>query len=396
MHRQPRLSQDLDDVAVHVPDGFDPDRPWHVVVLAHSMGSYPLMWLASGLAEVIPGRPPWNCWGLDQRQDLTHANAILVAPQFAMSGPRASVRWFGRAGAFRAFLDELLGETLAPRIGRPLSIDAAEGISLAGSSIGGYPVEAVLEHSDLADRVRNVVLFDAFYMDPHVFTRWLRATPAGVRRRFVAVHGGTYDTSTHAAQLVASLRGRFPASDLAWNPEGPLTDAVRRSRVTIRVSPVEHVHIATWHWTKVFDGFDLPPLAPDPDALDPKDAPTPCPVVGALTLGAPVRGRLVWADCHVRDQAEADDYTLDLTAGQRVLLRAVGAWSRGDPRGPLDTLLRVQDGARLLAQDDDGDGGWNSRIAFTAPHAGRYTVRVTSHGPWIREGPYTLTAAVAP
>ena len=63
---------------------------WKLVKLAHSMGSYPLTWLASGLAVVIPGRPPWNCWGLDQRQDLTHANAILVAPQFAMSGPRAS------------------------------------------------------------------------------------------------------------------------------------------------------------------------------------------------------------------------------------------------------------------------------------------------------------------
>ena len=52
--------------------------------------------------------------------------------------------------------------------------------------------------------------------------------------------------------------------------------------------------------------------------------------------------------------------------------------------------LRVLDGEATLAEDDDSAGELASRVRFTAPHAGRYTLRVMSHGPWLNLGEYSL------
>lgn len=78
------------------------------------------------------------------------------------------------------------------------------------------------------------------------------------------------------------------------------------------------------------------------------------------------------------------DYRLELAAGEQVLLRLDAA--------DFDALLRVYpaDGEEgdPIASDDDGGEGLNSMLLFSAPRAGRYTVRATqlSHG----DGPFTL------
>jgi hypothetical protein len=53
----------------------------------------------------------------------------------------------------------------------------------------------------------------------------------------------------------------------------------------------------------------------------------------------------------------------------------------------------VLDGDRVLAFDDDGGGAMNARVELTAPHAGRYTVRVTERFPWGVEGEYSVLAS---
>lgn len=49
-----------------------------------------------------------------------------------------------------------------------------------------------------------------------------------------------------------------------------------------------------------------------------------------------------------------------------------------------------------VAANDDALPGRGSRVTLTATRATRYEVRVTAHGPWAREGPYTLTVRREP
>jgi hypothetical protein len=80
------------------------------------------------------------------------------------------------------------------------------------------------------------------------------------------------------------------------------------------------------------------------------------------------------------------------SADQRATLALVGARVAGTLCARLDTQLRVLDGDALLGDDDDG-GFVHRRLTFTAPHAGRYTVRALSPGPWLSSGDYSLRLA---
>lgn len=390
LHGAPRPRTPAADVIVHAPPGFDPNAPLHIVLFAHGMWSFAMQWIGSGAVETRLGQAREQGWGMDSRFDAIHPNALLIAPQFASTAARGWGSWFARPTALRQMLDELLGETLRTRLGRRLSSSDIASITLLGASAGGYACESILAHSDLADRVDRVVLFDGFYMPPAVFTRWMRASD---RHRFVSIHGGGFGTSHNASDMADALRSSM-SNEIAWNPRGALSDAVRTHRVVLASSGIEHVHITLLLLSKVLEGLGLPPAPraheiPDPKSLWPETparAPTP------LALGATVHGAIDADDTLLRDGSRADDFELALHANSPVTIS-----TRGDPGARpsvtrMDTELRVLDGETLLARDDDGAGGFDSRLTFTPARDGRYVVRVTTHGPWLRTGGYSLNA----
>ena len=84
----------------------------------------------------------------------------------------------------------------------------------------------------------------------------------------------------------------------------------------------------------------------------------------------------------------ADGQRLQLRAGQRYTIAAAAEF---------DTVLKIlRPGSDdVLAQDDDGGDGTNSRLNFTPPETGTYIACVTAYGS-SGSGPYTVTVQNAP
>lgn len=61
-----------------------------------------------------------------------------------------------------------------------------------------------------------------------------------------------------------------------------------------------------------------------------------------------------------------------------------------------DVEVAVLDRDRATTFDDDSGGAMNARVGLIAPHAERYTLRVTEHVSWAVDGEYTVEAALAP
>jgi hypothetical protein len=392
MRRVPRLEQRLWDVAVTAPADFDDTRPLHLVILAHGWGANAMGWLASGAQEVLPGRPPLPGWGGSMRHELARTRTLLIVPQFSHRGARRWEQWFARPAALREFLDELLGETLVERLGRRHSSADVASITLLGSSAGGFFIDSILARSDLAPRVRAAVFLDALYVRPQNLVRWLSAAPADAPRRIVSLDGGGRWTSESTAALLAALPPRLRA-DVVVQPRVPLPDAIRAHAVVVKHSALEHIAMGILNLTKILSGLDLPRRDVCPDDHDPK-SPWPGQTVPTrpLAVGQTVHDAMSTTDARLRDGSAADDWAIDLRAGVPVTLSVRGEREVAAGSGELDVMvLLLHDGVVVASNDDDG-GGVRARLTHAPAASGRYVVRVTTHGPWVRAGDYTLEA----
>jgi hypothetical protein len=103
-----------------------------------------------------------------------------------------------------------------------------------------------------------------------------------------------------------------------------------------------------------------------------------------LPLGSQVSGELTAEDVTLGDGSHAEVWTLDVRAGQTVIVELLSA--------DFDAFLYVLSSEDDIAmQDDDGLTGTDSRITFTAQSDGRYQVIVSSYGTEVT-GSYDLRA----
>jgi len=151
---------------------------------------------------------------------------------------------------------------------------------------------------------------------------------------------------------------------------------------------VDHVRMAVLTMSKVLEGLDLPGRSTYPPRTPQGDPPAP----GALLLGTRIAGALDDGDAALENGALFDDYAIDLEAGQPLHLELRGGWSKTDPGCNVDVFLEVLRDGRSLAHDDDGSGGFDARLLWTAPDSGRYVVRVSTSGSGRKRGSYILSA----
>jgi len=112
-----------------------------------------------------------------------------------------------------------------------------------------------------------------------------------------------------------------------------------------------------------------------------------CADAGALSLGQTVTGTLDASDCVRTGGGYRESWAFALDAETRVRFEQSSS--------ALDTYLQVEDSAgNVLAWDDDGAGGTNSRLDITLA-AGNYRVIASSFASG-ETGDYSLSAAVAP
>jgi hypothetical protein len=384
------LPKGVAGVVAHVPAGFDATQPLHLVLFLHGSDQCAAQIALSGDVVCRPGARPRAGSGLAWRHDDAATNTVFVAPQFLLWGGGTPGKMADR-GYFRSFVEELLRETLAPGLGGPRTLDDVADITIVAHSAGHMPLAAILDRQDLDDKVKNVVLLDALY-DGRVgtYVRWLeRGNAAGDSRKLVAIYGDWGRNPATGRAIAARMEARATGSAVVLvDPPGGLQEAIRAHQVTVATWNVDHVRMLVLIMSKVLEALGLPARSTYPPRTPRGDAPAP----GALALGTRVSGALDEGDATLENGALFDDYAIDLEAGRSLDIDLRGGWSKTEPGCKLDVFLEVLEDGRSLAHDDDGDGGFDARLLWTAPETGRYTVRVSTSGSGPRRGSYVLLA----
>jgi hypothetical protein len=215
-----------DRVLLHIPPGFDPGRPAVIVVYFHGHGA--------NLARDVRDRQR-----LPEQISAAGANAVLVAPQFAVDAADSSAGKFWEPNGFKRFLDEAAGK-LAKLYGDPRSAKAfaTMPIVIVAYSGGFGPTLSVLDRGGVRSRVRGVVLLDALYAGIDKFGNWI----ANNRSAFF-VSSYTPHTAHHNADLKHLLDERSV----------PYGSELRRDHLQGMVTflpagPVSHRDFVTHAW----------------------------------------------------------------------------------------------------------------------------------------------------
>jgi len=147
-------------VLVHVPESFDPGKPSVMVVFFHGFGAT--------LSRDVLRRQK-----VPAQVTASGANAVLVAPQFAVDARDGSAGRFWQHGAFSRFLDEAAHHLAALR-GDPSSEAAFQKMPIVMVAYSGGFAPAAFCLRDIAstNRVRGVVLLDAAYGELETYAHW--------------------------------------------------------------------------------------------------------------------------------------------------------------------------------------------------------------------------------
>jgi len=215
-----------DRVLLHIPPGFDPNRPAVMVVFFHGHGA--------DLARDVRDRQQ-----VPAQITASGVNAVLVAPQFAFDAADSSAGKFWEPNGFKRFLDEA-SVKLARLYGDPRKAFtfANMPVVIVAYSGGFGPTLSVLDRGGANSRIRGIVLLDALYAGIDTFANWI----ADNRTTFF-VSSYTPHTAYHNADLERLLNAR----SVAYSSE------LRRSNLHGMVSflpagPVSHRDFVTHAW----------------------------------------------------------------------------------------------------------------------------------------------------
>ncbi|MBL8664442.1 MAG: hypothetical protein JNM29_16545 [Candidatus Odyssella sp.] len=146
-------------VLFHASRGFDPAKPFRVVLFLHGHGSEIEATVARHLD--LPGQ-----------LDRSGANAVLVAPQLARDAQESAPGKFVEPGRAAAFFAEAEGVLRAVLGGDEAAWRRAPIVVAAYS--GGYRTAAqILKHGDLDRRIEGLIMLDAFFADAGLYAGWL-------------------------------------------------------------------------------------------------------------------------------------------------------------------------------------------------------------------------------
>ena len=176
-------------VLLHIPKGFNVKKPGAIVIFYHGH--------RANLTRDVLDRQR-----VADQISLSHANAVLVAPQFAVNASDSNVGNFWNPDLFKWFLQDVSSELSF------LHGDGVAGIGLrddyekldiiAVGYSGGYaPVAWSIYHARSMPRLRGVVLLDSLYGEMDKFEQWI----LGDRKRRFFVSGYLGSTRNRNLQL---------------------------------------------------------------------------------------------------------------------------------------------------------------------------------------------------
>jgi hypothetical protein len=152
-------------VLLHIPNGFDINRPAVMVVFFHGHG-------ANLSRDVL------NRQSVPEQISLSGVNAVLVAPQFAVDAADSSSGHFWQPGGFGRFVDEA-SKKLANVYGNQGKAKqfAKMPVVIVAYSGGYLPAAWSIRNGGLGARLRGLVLLDAVYGEIDTFANWIKKSP---------------------------------------------------------------------------------------------------------------------------------------------------------------------------------------------------------------------------
>ncbi len=160
-------------VLLHVPKGFDINKPAVIVLFFHGHGAT--------LERDVMRRQE-----VPEQISRAGVNAVLVAPQFAKDARDSSAGKFWQYGGAHRFLRET-SLKLAQIYGSKDAYNAFNKmpVVIVGYSGGFSPTAWCLAKGGIAKRVKGVVLLDGLYGHLRKFAHWIKRNRKGV---FLSAH----------------------------------------------------------------------------------------------------------------------------------------------------------------------------------------------------------------
>ena len=161
------------DVAVHVPEGFDPSGRVGAIVFFHGFDNCVANVIGAVDTACTPGSPTRSALHLVTQLEAARVNALLIAVQLRYDMATGDPGQLGKKGQLRALLHELLTEHLDAALGRSLDVGDLERVVIASHS-GGYQAAAASISVGDVPQIREVDLYDSLYGNLAQYDAWMQ------------------------------------------------------------------------------------------------------------------------------------------------------------------------------------------------------------------------------
>lgn len=236
------------DVAVHVPNGFDPWNHPGMLVFFHGFDNCVANVVGSTDTPCTPDAGARSAMHLIDQVDTSRVNAILVAVQLRYDQATGDPGQLTKAGDFHALLHELLTEHLTMLLGVPLDVPDFDPI-VVGSHSGGYEAAAAVLQYGQVSQVREIDLYDSLYGETAVFDPWvqsnvMRFDPARADAlRWMDVYTSSGGTAANSRAMASAAEG--------WFAEAGAPNDVLFDDTTDTLTPGAYAHPALFKLTSL-------------------------------------------------------------------------------------------------------------------------------------------------
>jgi hypothetical protein len=245
-------------VIVHAPTPFDGRAPLKLVVFLHGYsGCIPVL-MGRGESRCRANEPAREGWDLGAFHDAAHTNTLFVVPQLAYMKRDGRPGAFAEQGAFRAFLEELLGGPLAKPLKGPRKLSDVVRIDFIAHSAGYQTALAIVQRGALPDNlIQSVVLFDALYNETYRFARYIESRAAS-GFRFVSVSLPRGIPHRQSQQLLRRLRRTLGQERVVTADAKTLAQTVAKHAIVIAEGTPPHRLVPANHLAEVLQALHQP------------------------------------------------------------------------------------------------------------------------------------------
>lgn len=241
------------EVVVHAPAHWISSPPLQLNIFLHGWNGCANVLMRSGPSrcagtKTLPTDSPREGWGLAVEHDAANTLALFVIAQLAYLKRDTSPGRFIEQGMFRTFLEETLTAISKSHSLSTLRYSDIGSLTLLAHSAGYRAALAILENGDVADKVANVVLFDALYAEHSRFIEWASGAPHRLLISYFQGHATTYRLNK---LLVRDARSRLGTRAVYEGPATALSDNLANRRVVVLRSSFPHGSIPKHHLKEV-------------------------------------------------------------------------------------------------------------------------------------------------